>query len=188
MKEGQGSPLKIINIRRMNVVMKVTMIMAMTADGMIARDRSHFPDWTCRSDKRMFKKMTQTAGVVIFGSKTYDTIGKALPGRMNVVITRHPERYQPAENLIFTDNTPDQLLSHLSSKGFENAILAGGSVINSLFLKSGCIDEMLITIAPKLFGQGLPIFSESCDLDLELLSAETLDVHSLVLRYRVLYP
>ena len=77
-------------------------MMAITADGMIARDHSHFPDWTCPADKKMFKELTQKAGVVIFGSRTFETIGKPLGGRLNIVLTRHPERYDPAENLMFS--------------------------------------------------------------------------------------
>jgi dihydrofolate reductase len=56
--------------------MKVTLIMAMTADGKIARHNRHFPNWTGRADKRMFKQLTTQAGVVIMGSGTFATIGK----------------------------------------------------------------------------------------------------------------
>ena len=167
--------------------MKLTMMMAVTVDGMIARDHAHFPDWTCRSDKKMFRILTQKAGVVIFGSKTYETIGKPLGDRLNVVMTRYPERYQSGENLMFFSETPERLLGRLSEQGYKDAVLAGGAVINSLFLRSRLIDEILITIAPKLFGQGLHLFSERCDLDLELLEVSRLETHSLVLRYRTVY-
>ena len=93
--------------------MKLTLMMAVTADGMIARNHAHFPDWTCRSDKIMFKTLTQKAGVVIFGSRTYDIIGRPLAGRLNVVLTRHPERYQPAPNLMLSSESPRSLLNEL---------------------------------------------------------------------------
>ena len=166
--------------------MKLTLMMALTADGMIARNHNHFPDWTCRSDKIMFKELTQKAGVVIFGSKTYEVIGKPLSGRLNVVLTRQPERYQPADNLIFSSESPDELLKNLVRKGYDEAILAGGAIINSLFAKSRLIDEMVLTIAPTIFGQGVPLFSESCHLNLELLDVRKLESNTLVVRYRVL--
>ena len=61
--------------------MKVILLMALTVDGMIARSPEEFPDWTGTEDKRMFKKTTLEAGVLIMGAKTYDTIGRPLPGR-----------------------------------------------------------------------------------------------------------
>jgi dihydrofolate reductase len=168
--------------------MKLTMMMAITADGMIARNQAHFPDWTCPADKKMFKARTQKAGVVIFGSKTYETIGKPLAGRLNIVITRHPERYQPAENLLVSSAAPELLLKDLTQRGYEEAILAGGSIINTLFIKSRLVDEVVLTVAPRIFGQGVPLFSESCDVNLQLLEVQKLDSHFVLLRYAVHYP
>lgn len=168
--------------------MKVTLMMAVTVDGMIARDHFHYPNWTCRSDKQMFKQLTQKAGVVIFGSKTYDTIGKPLVGRLNIVLTRHPERYQGDENLVFWNKSPENVLQELEKRGYSDVILAGGAIINTLFVKARLIDEILLTVSPKLFGQGLPLFSESCDLDLELLAVDKLETHTLLLQYRIIYP
>lgn len=168
--------------------MKITMIMAITADGMIARNQAHFPDWTCPADKKMFKQRTQKAGVVIFGSRTFKTIGKPLEDRLNVVLTRHPERFQSSENLLFTSDSPERLLKNLSQRGFKEAVLAGGSIINDLFVKSRLIHEVVLTIAPQFFGQGVSLFSKSCDVNLQLLEVQNLDPHFVVLRYEVRYP
>jgi dihydrofolate reductase len=168
--------------------MKLTMMMAITADGMIARNDAHFPDWTCSADKKLFKRLTQQAGVVIFGSRTYDTIGRPLPGRLNVIMTRHPERYEPSEGLLFHSDTPERLLEQLSRMGHEQVILAGGGVINTLFVKARLVDELLLTISPKLFGQGLPLFTEKLDLDLKLIHLEQLETDTLLIRYAVRYP
>jgi dihydrofolate reductase len=167
--------------------MKVTMMMAITADGMIARDHAHFPDWTCPADKKMFKMLTQKAGVVLFGSKTFETIGKPLENRLNVVLTRQPDRYQSADNLIFSSASPEQILKDLARRGFTEAMLAGGSIINTLFAKACLIDEVVLTIAPQIFGQGVTLFSEPCSLNLQLLEVKKLDADFVVLRYRVLY-
>jgi len=168
--------------------MKVTMMMAITADGMIARDQAHFPDWTCPADKKMFKERTQKAGVVIFGSRTFETIGKPLRGRLNIVLTRHTERYQSAENLLFSSASPERVLKDLAQRGFEEAVLAGGSIINTLFMKAWLINEVVLTVAPQIFGHGLTLFSEPCDVNLHLLEVQKLDSHFVVLRYRVHYP
>ncbi len=168
--------------------MKLILVMAITADGIIGRDRAHFPDWTCRSDKQMFKKMTQEAGVVIMGSRTYDTIGKPLPHRLNVVLTRNPHRYEPMENLVFCSDPVDKLMADLSDQGYETTILAGGATINMLFARAQLIDELILTVAPKLFGQGLTVFSEIVDLDMELIDFKPLESNTMVLHYRIKYP
>ena len=77
--------------------MKLILVMALTVDGKIGKDDAHFPDWTGSEDKKMFKAVTRRAGVVIMGSKTYDTIGKPLPGRKNVILTRNPHRLSEGE-------------------------------------------------------------------------------------------
>lgn len=61
--------------------MKVTLLMAMTLDGKIGKSHDHFPDWTGKADKTLFVRLTKKAGVIIMGSKTFDTIGRPLPNR-----------------------------------------------------------------------------------------------------------
>ncbi len=167
--------------------MKVTLIMAMTADGKIARHSAHYPDWTGREDKRMFKRLTLEAGVVIMGSRTYETIGRPLPGRLNVVMTRRPERFQKAPNLRLTADLPETILTQLAAQGHHTAALTGGATINALFARARLIDEMIITIIPKVFGQGLSMFSEPVVQDLELLDTHILEPGVLVLHYKLHY-
>lgn len=168
--------------------MKLILIMAMTADGKIARNTNHFPDWTGKADKQMFKKTTMDAGVIIMGSKTYNTIGKPLPDRLNVVMTRHPERYKPCPDLMVTNESPAALLAELSEKGYRKAVLAGGATINSLFARDKLIDEIVLTITPALFGKGLSLFSESLSAELDLLQHCELAPGILKLHYRIRWP
>jgi len=165
--------------------MKVILLMAMTVDGMIARDSEHFPNWTSKEDKMMFKEVTRAAGVLIMGSKTYDAIGKPLPGRMNVVLTRNKQRISELENLVFTDRKPGELLADLEKEGFTEVILAGGSTINTLFAKENLIDEIQVTYTPIIFGQGLSLFADRLSMDLELIDFKQLGADELIARYRV---
>ncbi|MDM8539056.1 dihydrofolate reductase, partial [Desulfobacterales bacterium HSG17] len=68
--------------------------MAQTLDGKIAKDADHFPDWTGPEDKKLFVKLTKQAGCLIMGSKTYDTIGRPLPGRKNVIMTKDKKKLE----------------------------------------------------------------------------------------------
>lgn len=168
--------------------MKLILVMAMTADGFIAKGPDHFPDWTGREDKRRFAAITRQAGVVIMGARTFDTIGMPLPGRKNVILTRKRERQSHWDNLVFSDQHPAPLLDQLGQEGFTTAILAGGATVNTLFARQGLIDEIELTIAPKIFGQGLSLFSEPIDLELRLQSEQCLGAGLVCLRYAVHQP
>ncbi|MBI5062934.1 MAG: dihydrofolate reductase [Desulfatitalea sp.] len=167
--------------------MKLTLIMAMTADGKIARHNRHFPNWTGRADKRMFKQLTTEAGVVIMGAGTFETIGKPLPGRLNVVMTRHPERFQPGENLWFTEDTPERILSTLEARGYTAAALTGGATINTLFARAHRIDDLVVTISPVLFGEGISMFSEPVNVALDLQAMREIEPGVVVLHYKFRY-
>ena len=47
--------------------------------------------WHLPEDFKWFKKMT-SGNVVIMGRKTFESLGKPLPNRKNLVLTRHPQR------------------------------------------------------------------------------------------------
>ena len=168
--------------------MKVILLMALTVDGKIARHPGHFIDWSGKADKKLFVQMTQKAGVLIMGSRTYDTIGHPLPGRKNVVLTRNKDRTSDTPDLVFTDQKPADLLSDLKADGYTRVILTGGSTVNTLFARENLIDEMVLTITPKIFGAGMGLFSQELDLSLVLKSMAKMDDERVVLRYQVIKP
>lgn len=159
--------------------------MAMTADGMIARDSMQAVDWTGKADKGYFVRVTREAGVMIMGSRTFDAIGRALPGRKNIVMTRDKRRQSRDPDLIFTDRTPGQIISDLDRQGFSSAALIGGAVVNTLFIKEGLVDEIHVTLVPRLFGKGLSLFAESLDIQLELLDVQKITSAHILVKYRV---
>jgi len=165
---------------------KVILMIAQSVDGIIARHRSHLSDWTSPADKMLFRQVTLQAGVIIMGASTYTTIGKPLPGRLNIVYTRNPERFSAAENVVFTRKDPGLLLADLEEQGFEKVFLTGGPMINSLFVRDRLIDEIMLTVSPRTFGRGLSLFAEPVDLDLELLKFQKLDPNTLFFHYRIL--
>lgn len=65
-----------------------TLIVAVAENGAIGKNNQllwHLPD-----DLKRFKRLT-TGQVVVMGRKTYESIGKPLPNRVNVVISRNPD-------------------------------------------------------------------------------------------------
>jgi len=166
--------------------MKVTLLMAMTLDGRIAKSADHFPDWTGKEDKQLFVDMTRRAGVIIMGSKTFATIGKPLPGRKNIILTRDTSRSSNDPDLVFSSRPPENVLANLEADGYREVILAGGALINSLFAEEKLIDEIVVTLSPLIFGRGLSLFTEEISMELELLDVGQLGRDLVCLRYRVL--
>ena len=168
--------------------MKLTLVMAVTADGKIARDSTEFVDWTGKADKQYFVKVTKAAGVMIMGSKTFDTIGNVLPDRKNVVITTDKSRVSNHKDLVYTDQSPVEILQGLKDEGYTSATLIGGSIINTLFMEQGLVDEVHLTVVPRLFGRGLSLFKRDLDVKMELLDVSTLEKDCLLLKYRIVHP
>jgi dihydrofolate reductase len=68
--------------------MRIAMIAAMANNRVIGKD-NQMP-WHLPADLKHFKKVT-LGKPVIMGRKTYQSIGKALPGRRNIVISRQSD-------------------------------------------------------------------------------------------------
>ncbi|GAA1666626.1 type 3 dihydrofolate reductase [Kribbella yunnanensis] len=68
--------------------MSIVLIAAVGANGVIGRDND-LP-WRIREDLQHFKQLT-LGHTLVMGRKTYDSIGRPLPGRRTVVVTRQPD-------------------------------------------------------------------------------------------------
>jgi dihydrofolate reductase len=166
--------------------MKITMVMAMTLDGKIAKSSDHFPDWTSREDKKYFSKISREAGMVIMGDKTFFTFPSPLKDRLNVVFTLE-KNPKAIEGVKWVTGNPEDVVKELEKMGYKSAILGGGAAVNGMFLEHKLINEILVTIEPKIFGEGLSLFNGKFDVDLKLISIEKINENSVVFKYKVLY-
>lgn len=165
----------------------VSMMMAMTLDGKIATDSQQFADWTSKEDKKIFKEISQAHGVVLMGANTFRTFPGPLPGRLNVVFSDQTDQPELA-GVKWVKGDPAAVLLDLEKMGYRSALLGGGSTLNSLFLKQKLIQEIIVTIEPKIFGTGLSLFNQADNVDLKLLAVKKINDNALCLRYQVLYP
>jgi len=156
----------------------------MTLDGKIAKNSDHFPDWTSREDKKYFAKVSREAGVVIMGDKTFFTFPSPLKERLNVVFTLE-ENQKEIEGVKWVKGEPENVLKELEKMGYTSAILGGGSFINGMFLEHKLVDEIHITVEPKIFGDGLGLFKGDFDVNLKLIDCEKINENSVVLKYKV---
>lgn len=168
--------------------MKVTLLMAQTVDGKIARAQDELIDWTNKEDKKFFVAETKRVGAVIMGRRTFKTFGRPLPGRTVIVLTRTPHDPLMTQDgqVLFTSDPPQEILAQLGSQGYKEVIVAGGPTVNNLFLQENLIDEIKLSIEPKLFGSGLSLFEGSIlTKELELIAVTNLTPHVLVLHYKL---
>lgn len=163
--------------------------MAMSADGKIGKSADHFADWTSAEDKKIFVQVSKAAKAVIFGRSTYETIGKPLKERLNLVLTSSPEKYEsiPGSLEFISAQNPKEAVDYLSTKGYTEAVLGGGANTNRQFLKAGLVDEIYLTIEPIIFGKGIPLIDDAeLDLKLSLIENRQLNENTVLLHYKVI--
>ena len=107
--------------------MHLSVLVAVAKNGVIGKDNRLL--WKLSDDLKWFKKRT-TGHVVIMGRKTYDSIGKPLPHRVNLVISRNrhlqPEGVTVARSL----EAAIRLATALTDK--EEVFIIGGQQIYEL--------------------------------------------------------
>jgi dihydrofolate reductase len=167
--------------------MKVFLIAAMTIDGFIAQNSTQIStSWTSPEDKKWFNQRTKEARVIVMGSKTYDTIGRGLPGRLTVVMTSQPERYPSSdESVRFTNQSQKAILELLEKENYSEVAICGGSSVYTQFMKAGLIDTLYLTLEPIVFGQGVGLFNEEIEAKLQLIEVKNLSDQTLLLEYEV---
>jgi dihydrofolate reductase len=78
-------------------LLHLSLIVAMTRTGVIGKD-GQLP-WRLSADLKRFKSLTMGHSLIM-GRKTYDSLGRPLPGRTSIVITRQMALPLPAEVLV----------------------------------------------------------------------------------------
>ncbi|MEK9177876.1 MAG: dihydrofolate reductase family protein [Patescibacteria group bacterium] len=163
--------------------MKCFIIAALTADGYIGRNAKHAAMWTGKEDKKRFIEITKRAGVMVMGQNTWHTLGKPLKDRLNIVYS--PTLLPLVAGMETTAKSPADLLQELESRGFKEVAICGGSQIYTMFMKSGLVDTLYLTIEPILFGDGIKLFKEELDYRLRLVSCVQTEGGALLLEYKV---
>lgn len=99
----------------------LTAVVAASANNVIGRE-GQLP-WRLPSDLRRFKELTMGKPVVM-GRRTFESIGRALPGRRNVVISRDPDLQLPGCECV---DSPAAALTKLAD--LDEVMIIGGETI-----------------------------------------------------------
>ena len=111
----------------------ISLIVAMDQQRLIGRENA-LP-WRLSADLRYFKKTTMGKPIVM-GRKTYDSIGRALPGRKNIVITRKDDFTAAGCFVVFS---------------IEEALQAAGSVEEVIFMGGASLYEQILPQVKRLY-------------------------------------
>ncbi|HEY1835899.1 MAG TPA: dihydrofolate reductase family protein [Candidatus Saccharimonadales bacterium] len=137
--------------------------------------------WVSAGDDGFFRGLIDDIGTLVMGRKTYEVVHqRPRPDRLYVVLTHHPENFAAeavACRLEFITASPKQVVEDIAKRGFKTLLVVGGSVVNTAFLKAGLVDELYLTIEPRIFGAGKSLV-ESVPLDISLRLRETRALNS----------
>jgi len=118
---------------------KIAMIAAVARNGVIGNEQD-IP-WRIPSDFAFFKRTTMGKPMVM-GRKQYETVGKPLPGRTNIIVTRDPDFR--AEGTVVV-HTLDEALRRAAE------IAARDGVNEVMIIGGGTIYEQLMPRADRLY-------------------------------------
>ena len=102
--------------------------------------------WHCPEDLAWFKEVTM-GYPVIMGRKTFESIGKPLPGRLNIIITHSYDAFCDKKgvefsNIIVTKTVEDAI--RVAEENAEKAFVIGGGSIYQYCLENHLIDNIYL--------------------------------------------
>ena len=117
--------------------MKLSIIVAVAENGVIGRD-DHLP-WRISGDLKRFKALT-LGHHLLMGRKTFESIGRALPGRTTIVLSRGTPELPPG---VAHAASLDRAIDLARAAGETEAFVAGGASVYAEALPSA--DSLYLT-------------------------------------------
>lgn len=102
--------------------------------------------WHLPADLKHFKNVTWGMPVIM-GRKTYDSLGKALPGRKNIVITRQKD--WKADGVMAVQRIYDSLFVANETDAGEVMVIGGGEIYKAFFERAQRIYLTRVEATPE---------------------------------------
>jgi dihydrofolate reductase len=112
----------------------ISIIAAMTRDRVIGKDNA-LPGWMIPGDMKRFKALTLNK-VVIMGRKTFESIGKPLPDRLNIVVSKTASLLEPRNFWIARTLEEAFVLASSMNKDDREVMVIGGGELYQQALPS----------------------------------------------------
>ncbi|NCI51257.1 dihydrofolate reductase [Sediminibacterium roseum] len=103
--------------------MVVSLIVAASTNHVIGKNNQLL--WSLPNDMKFFKNTTW-AMPVLMGRKTFESLGKPLPGRLNIVITRQQGLQLPGATVV---HSLDEALKAAAAADYKESFVIGGGEI-----------------------------------------------------------
>lgn len=134
---------------------EINVIVAMTKDRVIGKDGT-LP-WHLSEDLKLFKAHT-TGNIVIMGRKTFDSIGRPLPNRRNIVVSKSIREDEKAAGVEYFPDLDHALAAAQEGEG-RIFIIGGASIYHQMIEKA---DRLYISLVDGDF-EGDTYFPEIKD-------------------------
>lgn len=99
--------------------------------------------WHLPRDMKFFKEKT-TGHFMVMGRKTFDSLGKPLPNRTSIIITRQKEYQSGYENVVVVHSL-EEALTYCASKKQEEVFIVGGGEIFKQTLEKKLANKIYLT-------------------------------------------
>lgn len=101
------------------------LIVAVAENGVIGKDNQLI--WRLSDDLKNFKRLT-TGHIILMGRKTYDSIGKPLPNRVNIIISSNKSLEIPGCEVTHSMDEAFALAARLQATGQKLFVIGGGQL------------------------------------------------------------
>lgn len=178
--------------------MKIIALEVVSLDGKSTKwTEKNIYEWSSPEDFAHFVNVRSQHNLLLTSSETFNAVKdithvglKAEEERLRIIMTRTPERYKQYEvpgQLEFVSGSPSKIVSILENRGYKNMLFCGGSKLLASFLKEKLIDEIWLTLEPRIFGTGHSLVAEEkFDVKLQLLESKQLNAKgTFLLKYKV---
>jgi dihydrofolate reductase len=168
--------------------MNVIIYLAASANGLISNNRN-VPDWLSPEYGQGFMNISQRTQAVIMGKATYNILSPDyLPLKEgSLVVLTHDTKATPSQsNVLFTSDSPENIIAQLAAKGHTEAVIIGGTQTVSAFIKARLVNEIILVVEPVLFGEGLPLLKDvESEYKLTLSEVKKLNDNTVQLHYQI---
>lgn len=118
--------------------MRILLIAAVAKNGVIGKENDLV--WKIPTDFKRFKALTSD-NYILMGRKTFESLGKPLPNRTHLVITRNPDYQVPEGHHVF--KSVEDAFIYCNKLGIEKLYVIGGGEIYKQTMPLA--DELVIT-------------------------------------------
>ncbi len=120
--------------------MIISLIVAIAQNGVIGKSNGEM-SWHIKEEFQHFK-ITTLGFPIVMGRKTFETLGKPLKGRLNIVVSKN-QFYRTLFDDVVVESSLDKAIEHCKNMNPERIFIIGGGEIYRQAIVF--VDEMIIT-------------------------------------------